>query len=1024
MKSILNAVVRGRMIVLFISFVITAFGIYSYSVIPKQENPHIKITAAVITTIYPGASPEDVEQLVTKKIEDAVSEISEYDYVSSESGKNVSVVVVAYRDDADIDKANRELKDKMDEIKDELPDDCYEPEINTDLAEVAGVLISLSGDNYTYEQLSFYAEDIKDVIGEVDGIYKTELVGEVDKQVTVKVDTGQLNQFGLSLSEVSQMLYSQNLEMPNGALENEKGKTYVTTEALYQSVDDIRDVIVDVSGQTGALVRLKDIAAVDMELEDDVKKCKQGEKNAVVIAGYFKDGKNIIPIGKKVRRALEDAKMNLPPDLNLNEVTFQPDDVEKSTRNFISNLIMGMVLVIAVIFLGMGLRNALVISLSIPLTIAITFILMNTTGVRIESMSLTGLIIALGMLVDNAVVVNDAIEVRIAAGESETDAAVNATSAVAAPVFTSTLTTVAAFFPLLFIPGDVGQFISSMPKTVIYALTASFISAIFAVPALLSMIKKRKEKQPGRKAHLTKIKEGFMHLLKLALKKRMATIGAVVILLVFTIGVIIPQLKVAFFPKADKDVMYIDTYVEKVGDLKRTEEIADRISRLMLEEPEVLSITAGVGTSMPKFYLTMDILHDQDNRTRAILKSDLSKTDRFKTKNELAVYLQEKLNSQIVGASSTVKMMELTDPENASVGIRLYGEDLNRLKEVSEQFENMLSNIPGTINVNSNASESTYKYAVEVDRNKAAILGMLNVDIQKEIQTALLGNKATVYRKSGKEYDIYVKSDIVNVHELENLAIKSSITGKKALLKQMADIKLKPEIDNIKRYKKERSIVVTCDVKPGYSAVDVENIIENEKLAVVNLEGVKLVFEGERENIGQNFSNLGVLGIFILFFLFIILLIEFKSFIEPMIILATVPLSLIGSMIGLLVFGKPLSFTALLGVVSLMGIVVNNAILLIDYIKEAEKEGVSNEEACINAVSMRFRPIMLTTVTTLMGLAPLAFSNSELFSPMAVALMNGLVLSTMLTMIVIPVIYVSVDNVKQKIRHIFYISIT
>ncbi|MEN6348114.1 MAG: efflux RND transporter permease subunit [Syntrophomonas sp.] len=1019
MQSLIKAAVRQRKIVLFIALIVTAFGLYNYSIIPKQENPHINVNAAIVTTVYPGASPEDVEQLVTKKIEDAAAEVSEYDYSSSESGKNVSVVIVCYNADAgsdEIDQANRELREKIDEIKNDLPDDCNEPEVNDNVAEVAGMLLSLSGGGYSYEQLSAYAEEIKDALGEIDGIYKTKLVGEVEKQVTVKVDMDRLNQLGFSLGEVNQVLHTQNLEIPNGALENETGKIYVKTEALYQSLEDMKDIIVGVSRQTGAMVRLKDIAAVYMENEDDVEKCKLADKNAVVIAGYFKDDRNIIPVGKKVRETLESLKKSLPPDLELSETVFQPDEVDNSIKNFTGHLIAGIILVVGVVLLGMGLKNALVISLSIPLTMAATFIMMNMTGVRIETMSLAGLIIALGMIVDDAIVVNDAIVVRHEAGDSVPEATVNAAGSVVVPVFTSTLTTIAAFLPLLFIPGDVGQFISSMPKAVVYALTVSFISAVLVTPALLSLVIKREAKSKGREDRLGKIKGCFIGLLKLAMKHKKATIGAAAALLVFTFVLVIPHLKVAFFPKADNDLMYIDTVVEKVGDLKYTEQVADRICGLMLQEPEVVSVTSGIGTSMPKVYITMNNLTDQENCTRALIKFDLKRADRFKSKDDLAAYLQEKLDKHIVGASSTLNLMELTEPGSGAVGIRLYGEDLGRMKTVSNQLEAVLQDIPGTVKIRSDAGESSYEYVVETDAEKASQLGISNADIQSEIHTALFGSKDSVYRKAGKEYDIEVKSDIDSVHDLENLAVKSSLTGQKALLKQIAAIELKPQIDNVKRYKKERSVLVCCDVKPGYSAVEIENTIENEKLKDLNLEGVKLVFDGEREKIGENFGNVGILGIFMLFSLYIILLLEFKSFMDPAIILLTVPLALIGSMLGLLVLDQPLSFTALLGVVSLMGIVVKNAIILLDYINQAREEGYATEQACLNAVGMRFRPIILTASTALLGLLPLAVSGSELFSPMAVALMSGLLVSTLLTMILIPVIYAAVNNVITKVN--------
>ncbi|MCG8499891.1 MAG: efflux RND transporter permease subunit [Firmicutes bacterium] len=1013
MKRLIEIAVKDKKIVLFIAVVIAVLGLYSYHIVPKQENPHIKVTGAVVTTIYPGASPQDVEQLVTKKIEDAASQLSQYQSIWSDSEKNVSIVVVLYKNEADIDKANQSLREKIDEIKDELPSACQEPKIDTDLAEVAGMMISLSGDHYTYEQLSSYGEALEDVVGEIDGIYKTELIGNVAKQVIVEVAVDRLNQLDISLDEVANLLYLQNLEVPNGAIENEREKIFVKAPALYQSLDDIENIIITVSAETGAVVKLGDVAKVYMGLQDDVKKCKQGQRNAVIVAGYFDEDKNILATGKKVREALEDIKKDLPEDLTLTESAYQPDDVERSIDDFLFNLMLGMLLVIIVIFMGMGFRNAVVVSLCIPFSIMITFILMNVTDVRVQSISLTGLIIALGIIVDNAIVISDGINVRYANGESKETAAINATASASVPIFTSTLTTVAAFAPLLFIGGDAGRFLASLPKVVIYALTASFLVAVFVIPPMLSMVigeKNQKEKKEGV------IKEGLLRLLKLGLKRKGITVMVALLLFAATIGLIMPRLKVAFFPKADKDLMYVDTFVEKVGDIRHTEKVANRIYELLSQEPEVTGVTTGIGTAMPRFYITIPFYPDREHYTRALLNFDLTKSDRFNTANELAIYLQEKLDSEAVGASATLKMLELTDPEASPVEIRLFGEDMTRLKDVAEQLENILKDMPATVNVKNGAGENTYTYIVDVDSDKASSMGILNSDVQQQLHIALFGNKDTVYRKAGKEYDIEVRSDIDSIGALKNLKIKSSITGQKVLLKQIADIKLEPQVDNIKRYNKKRSIFVTCDVKPGYSAVDVANDIEHQKLKDINTDGVKVVFAGEREQIANNFMSLGVMGIFILLLMYIILLIQFNSFIEPIIILITVPLSLIGSMLGLFLFRKPLSFTALLGVVSLMGIVVNNGILLIEYIKEAKKQGYCAYDACVNSVSLRFRPIMLSTITTLMGLMPLAVSDSDLFSPMAITLMSGLLVSTLLTMLVIPVIYMAVDRFGHKVR--------
>ena len=841
MERLIEMAVKQRRIILFLAAVTALFGFFSYQQLPKQENPLIKVNAAMITTYYPGATAEEVESLVTKEIESVLSEMDALKQLFSDSMAGISVVFAIYQEDADIDSANGQVREKMEQLNNRLPVGSTHPVIDTNLGESAGLMVTLSGDRYSYEQLTAFGETMEAALRKVKGIYKTALLGNVEKQVTVEVAQQELNQVGLSLGELSELLWVQQQEVPAGTFSYGPGRMTVAMGTAYETVEDVAGQVVAVSPETGGLLRLKDLARVEMERQADTATILQGETPAVLLAAYFQEDQNMIPVGEAVRHQLAAMGEQLPPDLVITEVLFQPGDVARSLRQFIGSLLRGM-----------------------------------------------------------------------------------------------------------------GQVL---------------------------------------------LMAGCLFLLVI-------------------IGVI-PRLPLAFFPKADKEVLYVETYVEQSGDIDKTAAIARQINTLLEEVPEVVQVTTGVGTPLPKFYTTMMPVAPQPELTRAIVAFDLQQGDRFATKDQLAMHLQDQLDTRVAGAKATVRLLEIADPA-APVTIRLHGEDLDRLKQVAMEVEQALKQLPGTMNVSSNASDKVYQYQVAVKGGEAALAGLLHADIHREVSLALFGSRQAVLRQGGKAYDIQVKSDVATLAQLEQMAIKSGLTGEKVALTQVADVRLLPQTERISRFNQERSVVVTSDIRPGFSAVTVSNALEKQLHNGWDTRGVTISFEGDRETIGENFSHMGMLGLLVLCLIYTILLVEFKSFRDPLIILFTVPLSMTGALLGLWLFRQPLSLTALLGIISLMGIVVNNAILLMDHIKGGRCQGKTAEAACFMAVQGRFRPIVLSAMTTIMGLMPLALSTSELFKPMAIALISGLVLATLLTMVIIPLLYLWMEErFDRKIKASF-----
>lgn len=1007
---LIKAAIEHKKIVFFLVAIAVIGGFYSYYIIPKQESPNVSSPAAMVTTIYPGASPSEIEQLVTKKVEDVVEEIEGLDYLESYSKNSVSVVIVYLNNDADPDESWRELRDKINDIQSDLPDGSQESVINTDLAEATGMMIAISGENYSYEELGNYADEIKKQLSSIDGISRIDVEGKQEKQVKVEIDLSQINKYDLSVEDVATVLKAQNIDIPSGSLNYESGRIKVKAPGTFTSLQDIENTIVGVSSISGETIKIKDIAKVYMGYNDDAdKKYTNQGLNTVILAGYFQEGKNIVLVGEEIEKKLNEVRNNLPSDIQLDEVIFQPKDVNESVEFFMQKLLEGIVFVLLAVFLGMSLRNAMVISAVIPISIALTFLSMYVLGIEVHQVSTTALIIALGILVDDAIVIGDAIQVEIDRGKSGNSAAFYAIKKLFVPVFTSTLIIVGAFAPLLTVPGAVGEFLRTLPLVVMICVTWSYVSALFVTPAI-SAATFKKSKKAEKEGPVRKM---FRIILTYFLKHKAVVIVAALAVILISVG-LFNILGMQFFPYADKDIIYVEIKNEKVEDLDSTNELVKQVEEILQSQEEVISYTSAIGGGLPKFYISLPNVSNSKDTAQTLVEVDIEKTENFSTRQQLAEHIQDLLDTNISGGKATVKLLEQAKPIGAPIRIRLTGEDLDKLYAASETIQEQLRNIPGTMNVRDDAAQRTYQYEIDIDDTKASQKGLLKSDILKQISIALKGTTSSVYRKSGSEYDIVVKTNIDSVKELQNLQIKSSVTGNKVLLSQVASINLVSELDQIQHYNKEKTITVYSDVKTGSNAVEIEEALVN-LIGEIDFDGVNVIFDGEKRQISENFSSLAFVGVLTILIIYVILMIQFNSYIEPLVIMTSLPLSLMGVVLGLLVFNMPLSFTALMGVISLIGVVIRNAILLIEYIHDGRKEGLTVDEACLQAVSQRFRPIILSSTATITALIPLAFSNSDLFGPMAVTIMFGLLTATFLTFIVIPVVY-SLVSKKQDQR--------
>lgn len=1003
MRRLIRFAILNRKITLFMLIVLMGAGSYSFYLSPRQAYPEINPPVAMVTVIYPGASPADVEERVTSKIVDELEEIEGYEYTYTYSYNSASVVFLRLVYGTEVDTTWNDVKDRLVILQAELPKECQTIQFNTDLIETAGLMVAISGENYSYKELNDVADTLKDTLKNVNGIKRFEIVGKQEKEVSVKVDYQKLNRIGLSLGDLYGLLQAQNVEIPSGQIDQNGIVVNLRTSGRYHSLEDIRKLVVGGSIETGQVVTLEDIASVEFQDAASTYKILQNGNNAILLVGYFQKKENVVLIGKDVDEILTAYQKTLPEDILFERIHYQPDSVKGSINDFLMSLLQGIGFVLFVVFIGMGFRNALIVSTALPASIMISFIIMRFFNIELHQISIAALIVALGMLVDNAIVIIDSIQVKLDSGLARLEACITGAREVAVPILTSTLTTIAAFLPFLLLPSIAGEYISSLPSIIMISLSVSYVVAILISPSLAFIFLRPSATKKTKKNFLRSF---FERSLLFAFQFRMITTLIIIGILAFTVYAGF-SLDLKFFPYADTDIIYIDLRSENAASILVTEDLVHKVNEILKDEPLILSTTMAVGGGIPKFYNTLPVATKSNDKAQFMLRIDmdeLSKGEAINTLEAFTLSLQQKLESQITGGRVNVKMLEQAEPLGAPIQLRLLGTDLDQLGIASVKLQKIMSSIPGTSNVDSDFEDRVFEYVVHPNLKQSSTSGITQYDMQNEISLALRGRTATTIRLDDGDYSIQLESNVTGIDDLLNFQIKSAVTNRKVPLSSVAVVEIASEYNVIKSYSGDLSTIVMSDVLPGYNAVDIQKSML-EKINVEDYPGIEFKFTGENEKINENFGNIGSSGIIAVLLVYSILLMQFRSFTQPLIILLTIPLSAIGSFLGLYILGYDLSFVAMLGIVSLLGIVVNNAIVLIDFINLERTEGKSVKIACIDAVEKRFRPIMLTTATTVIGLVPLFLSGSALFVPLSVALMSGLIVSTLLTLIVIPMVY-------------------
>ena len=1026
---------RNNRTTIVLLLVILLAGFQSYLNMPRAYDPGFIIRAAQVVTYFPGASPERVEQLVSDKLEKVVQEIPELDFVTSESRTGVSIIVVNIKESyKNMRPIWDNLRRKIDDVQDELPDGIIGPEVNDEFGDVYGIVMTLTGEGYSYAELKDIADDTRDQFLYIEDVAKVEILGAQEERIFVEYSNTQLSKLNLSPSQLLQMLAGRNIIIPGGSIKLGNERIELEPSGNFRSVEEIRKTVISLPG-SNEILYLSDIADIKRGYVDPPASIvhSSGTK-ALGIAISMRDGGNNIELGENVKTTLEHIKNSYPYGIEFEIINFSPKEVENKVNSFASNLLQAIFVVAAVMLVSLGFRTGLIIAFLIPASMLVAMLLMSVFNIGLDQISLAALIIALGMLVDNGIVMTESIMVSMSDGKKPFDAAVESANELRVPLLTSSLTTAAAFLPIFLAESNVGEFTASLFKVVTITLLSSWILSLTIIPLLcVSFLK------VGQQAtnYDSGFYNGYRKFLSILLRFKITTLIFTALLFASAIFGLkyVPNI---FFPPSDRLYFTVELTLPLGTAIETTEAVTSSFEKFISKELTVDSLNNAdiniegishegithegvtnwisyIGSGGTRFVLSHTPEPPGSNYALLVLNT---------TNNEVIDQLIERLNHYAFNNFPDVlikaKRISSAAPVKNPVEVRLYGNDTDALFDIMEDLKAEMNKVPGLQNISDDWGQRIKKLVVEINQQRALRVGVTNEDIAISLQSGLSGLELTQYREDDKVIPVVFRSieaDRHDIRKLQSLTIYSQAKGTAIPLTQVANIKIVWQPAKILRRDRLKTITVGAQIEPGFTAAEGFNALKPwlEQSADHWPFGFRYELGGDAESSqkgNQSIADKLPIAVFIILFL---LVAQFNSIRKSIIILTAIPLGLIGVTAGLLIGQSYFGFMTLLGIISLAGIVINNAIVLLERIQlEINELGLPPYEAILSAAQKRFRPILLTTATTVLGLIPLYLGGGEMWEPMAIAIMAGLLFSTLLTLGVVPVLYALLFRVRAE----------
>lgn len=1004
--------------------VVVLLGAISLTRLPIDLYPEMEFPIAIVYTTYSGVGPQEVESLITKPVEGAIASVGNIVEVSSMTSQGTSIVVAEFNDGTNMDFASLDMREKVDLIKGLLPEDADEPMvmlIDPNSTPIYQISLSAGSDLTGLQTL---AEDtFKQRFERLDGVASVDIQGGVTEEIQVIVDQEQLLGYGVNSSQLAQLLGAGNLNLPGGSVDRGEQKLTIRVVGEFRSLEEIKDTPITLS--SGEVINIREFADVVMANKETSSISRSNGNNSINISIQKQSGKNTVQVGDDINREIEKLR-SAYPDVQISVIADNSAMIRDSINNVVRNVIIGGLLAILILYIFLkNIRTTLIIGTSIPISVVASFILLYFNGITLNIMTLGGLALAVGMLVDNAIVVLENIYRYRVEGYSKKEAAIKGTTEVAMAVTASTITTIAVFLPIVFVEGMVGNIFKDFSMTVTLSLIASLLVSLTLIPMLSSKILTvDDEGQDKKKKRLSAIYEafdrlfarveGFYHgFLEKSLKRRKSTVILAVVIFVVSIASMV-GVGMEFFPAMDEGRINIDVKLPLGSSIQQVDHKIIAIEEKLVEVDDIEYVYSSIGggnilmggSSSGATGSLSIVLSDSRSRATSHVAEEIRGLVRDIPGAEISVI--ESSITSVMGAGST------------PININIKGDELDVLEEISNDFKRIAESVEGTREVKTSLSDAIPEVEILVNKENAAAYGLTAAQVASAVRGETDGMTATKYRYQGEELDVVIKPQYDVTNSLSNLEYLTIATpmGVSVPLNQVAEVSIEKGPVQINRVSQERVVSVTSQIvnrDVRSISQDIEKALEEYEMP----EGYHYEFAGENEEVMEAFGQLFTALIMAILLIYMVMAAQFESLLNPFIIMFTIPLAFSGGALALFLTGKAFSVVAFIGIIMLAGIVVNNGIVLIDYINTLRKEGKDREAAIMTAGPVRLRPILMTTLTTVLGLVPLALGigdGAELQAPMAIVVIGGLTLSTLLTLVVVPIMYTLLDDLSNRLK--------
>lgn len=1011
--------VKNYQFTLVIFIMIIALGLTTILNMPRSEDPELSAPTYPVVVVYPGTSPKDMEELVVDPLEKEISGLDDIKRVRSTIGDGIAVLRVEYKYSSDVDAKYQEVVRVVNSKRTELPADILSIDVQKwQPSDVNIMQIALISENAPRDKLKLYAERLQDELEKLTQLKNVEIHGLPEQQVRIELALEKLAQMHVPLNAVIGALQSEMANIPGGSVDA-AGKTYnIKTSGNYQNISEIQNTVVYAAN--GKNIFLKDVAKVYYGYEDAKYHTRLNRHRCIFVVAAQKDGENISQTQKVYQPVIEQFKKTLPANIDMVQNFDQADNVNKRLSGLGKDFIIA-ILLVAITLLPLGSRPAIIVMISIPLSLSIGIVLLNVFGYNLNQLSIVGLVVALGLLVDDSIVVVENIERWMLQGHSRMEATLMATKQIGQAVVGCTVTLIIAFMPLVFMPEGSGDFIRGLPMAVIFSVLASMLVSLTIIPFLSSRLLKEHHGNPEGNFFMRGLKKlihgSYAKLLERALNKPWYTIGVAVA--IFAGSVFVFQIiGFSLFPASEKPQFLVNITTPPQSNLIYTDSVSRKIEAELKAEPSVKFVSANVGKGNPRVYYNEMPENERTDYSQLFVQLDEH------TSPDEKLQLIEKLRAKWTpypGAKVEVKNFEQGPPVVAPVEVRLFGDNLDSLRIIANRVEDMLKNTKGTIYVTNPVSTLKSDIRVNINKEKAQMLGVPTVNIDRTVRMAIAGLNIGQYSdENGNDYDLLVtrtKTGRPTLDDLNNLYV-NTYSGAAIPLSQIATMKLETSPVTINHNEKRRVVSVKANVQKGFLVDRVINdvIAQMDKMQMPS--GYSYEMGGEVESRKESFGGFTTIIIVTIFLFIAVLILEFKTFKSTLIVLSVIPLGVVGAALALWITGNSLSFVAIIGLIALAGIEVKNTILLVDFTNQLREQGMSLKDAIREAGEIRFLPIVLTSLTAIGGLIPIAISTNPLIAPLAIVLIGGLISSTLLSRIVTPVVYQLMPP-KVEVKEVF-----